>query len=106
MYLKETDSHQYFHPSSCHPYHCIKPISYSQALLLNQICSNNIFYDNCCNQLEKWLSDRNYKQELVKELIHKARATSGETLLNNERDSQVENRLKLNLTYYPLLRDF
>ena len=30
LYVKETDSHQYLHPSSCHPYHCIKLIPYSQ----------------------------------------------------------------------------
>ena len=54
LYVKETDSHQYLHPSLCHPYHCVKSIPYSQALRLNRICSNNILYDNRCNQLEKW----------------------------------------------------
>ena len=72
---------------------------------LNRICSNNIFYDNRCNQLEKWLSDRNYKQKLVWEQIIKARAISREELLN-ERNPQVEGWLVLNLTYHPLLRDF
>ena len=48
--------------------------------------SNNVFYDNRFNQLKKWLSDRNYKQKLVKEQILKARAVSRETLLNNERN--------------------
>ena len=53
LYVKETDSHQCLHPSSCHPYHCFKSIPYSQALQLNRIYSNNVFYDNRCNQLEK-----------------------------------------------------
>ena len=97
MYAKETDSHQYLHPFSCHPYHCVKFIPYSQALLLNQICSNNIFYENRCYQLEKWLSDRNYKQKLVRKQILQARAVSRKTLLKNERNSRVENQ--------PLLRD-
>ena len=49
LYVKETDSHQYLHLLSCHPYHCINLIPYSQALQLNKICSNNIFNDSCCN---------------------------------------------------------
>ena len=105
LYVKETDSHQYLHPSSCHPYHFVKSIPYIQALRLNRICSNNIFYDNRCNQLEKWLSDRNYKQKLVREQILKARALSKKKLLNNERNPQAEDRLVLNLTYHSLLKD-
>ena len=51
LYVKETDSHQYLHPLSFQPYHCVKSIPYSQALRLNRICSNNIFYDT-----DIWLS--------------------------------------------------
>ena len=93
LYVKDTESHQYLHPSSYHPYCCVNSIPYSQALRFKQICSNNIFYDNRCNQLEKWLYDRNYKQELVREQILKAKAASGETLPNNERNSQVKDPL-------------
>ena len=35
-----------------------------------------------------------------------ARAVSRETLLNNERDPRVEDRLVFNLTYHSLLIDF
>ena len=46
LYVNETDSDQYLHLSSCHPYHCvIKSILYSQALRLNRICSD-IFYNS------------------------------------------------------------
>ena len=106
LYVKETDSDQYLHLSSGHPYHCvIKSILYSQALRLNRICSD-IFYNNSCKQLETWLPDRNYKQKLVREQILNARAAPGETLLDNERNPQVEDRLVLDLTNHPLLRDF
>ena len=49
--------------------------------------SSNILYDNRCNQLEKQISDRNYKEKLVREQICKATALSRETLFNNERNS-------------------
>ena len=58
LYVKATDSHQYLHSSSCHPYHCKKGIPYSQALRLNRICSDPISFDRRCNDLEKWLIER------------------------------------------------
>ena len=41
LYVKPTESHQYLLSSSCHPFYCKKGIQYSQALILNRICSNN-----------------------------------------------------------------
>ena len=58
LYVKPTDSHQYLHSSSCHPYHCKKGIPYSQALRLNRICSDLHSFDRRCNDLEKWLIER------------------------------------------------
>ena len=52
LYVKATDSHQYLHSSSCHPYHCKKGIPYSQALCLNRICSDPISFDRRCNDLK------------------------------------------------------
>ena len=59
LYVKPTDTHLYIDTSSCHPYHCKKSITtYSQALHLNRICSNNAFFDKRCNELEHWLHER------------------------------------------------
>ena len=58
LHLKPTDTHQYLDSSSGHPYHCKNSISYSQALRLNRICSNNAFFDQRCNELEHWLHER------------------------------------------------
>ena len=60
LYIKVSDSHQYLHSSSCHPYHCKKGIPYSQALHLDRICSDPISFDRRCNDLEKWLTERGY----------------------------------------------
>ena len=45
LYVKQTDIHQYLDPSSYHPFHCNKSIPYSQALRINQICSENVSFD-------------------------------------------------------------
>ena len=52
LYIKPTDTHQYFEFSSCHVYHSKKSILYSHSLRFNRICSVNRFSDNKCNQSE------------------------------------------------------
>ena len=60
LHVRQTDSHQYLDPSSCHPYHCTKSIPYSQALRINRICSENSSFDPWCNELEEWSIKRNF----------------------------------------------
>ena len=48
LHVKPTDSHQYIHSSSYHPYHCKKRIPYKQALRLNIICSDTKFFNRRC----------------------------------------------------------
>ena len=54
LHVKPRDTHQYLDSSSSHLYHCKRSIPYSQALRLNIICSNNVFFDQRCNELEYW----------------------------------------------------
>ena len=84
LYVKPTDSHQYLHSSSCHPYHCKKGIPYSQALRLNRICSDPISFDRRCNDLEKWLIERGYSEREVRKQILRARGFSRDSLLDRE----------------------
>ena len=65
LYVKSKDTHQYLEFSSCHVYHSKKSIPYSQALRFNRICSENMFFDNRCNQLECWLRDRGYNEKFL-----------------------------------------
>ena len=60
LYIKPTDSHQYLLSSSCYLFYCKKGIPYSQALRLNRICSNNIFFDKSCSDLNKYLIINTY----------------------------------------------
>ena len=105
VYVKPTDSYQYLYSSSCHPPHCKKSTLYSQALRLNQICSKNNFFDFHCNNLEKWLRERDYREKLVRKEILKARTQSRETLFNKEKKSRNDNRVFFNISYYPVFKN-
>ena len=72
LFVKPTDTHQFLHPSSCHPFHCKKAIPFSQALRLNRICSSDDEFENRCEDLYDWLRDRGYKHKLVEDQIRRA----------------------------------
>ena len=68
-------------PTSCHPYHCRKGISYSQALRLNRISSYNKTFRRC-NDLEKWLMERGYNGKMIRKQILSTREHSRNDLLD------------------------
>ena len=84
LYVKAADSHQYIRFYSCHPCHCKKGITCSQALRLNRICSDPISFDKRCNDLEKWLIERSYSEREVRKQILRARGFSRDSLLDRE----------------------
>ena len=58
LFVERTDTHQFLDPTSSHPCYCKKGIPYSQPLRLNRICSGNENFDKRCNDLKKWLMER------------------------------------------------
>ena len=106
LYVKQTDSHQYLEPSSCHPYHYTKPIPYSQALRRNWICSENFSFDLRCNEFEEGLIKRNCNPTVIMNQILKARVFSRDTLLDNVKKVRNNGRLLLALTYHPSIKNF
>ena len=101
LFVKPTDTHQFFDPTSCHPYHCKKRIPYSQALRLNRICSDNGTFDRRCNDLEKWLMERGYNEKMIRKQILSAGEYSRNYLLEKEKQQMPEKKLTFNITYYP-----
>jgi len=106
LFVKETDTHQYLEASSCHPYHCMKAIPYSQAMRLNRICSDSGKFDQRCNELEQWLARRGYKESLVRSQILRARKLSRDSLLDGEGNGKKASgfKLVLNVTYHPAFK--
>ena len=103
LFVKETDTHQYLHASSCHVSLCKRAIPYSQALRLNRICSEIEFFDQRCNELEKWLLQRGYSNRLVRQQILKARKFKRADLLHEKDREKRDPKVVLNLTYHPAL---
>ena len=81
LFVKPTDTHQFFDPTSPHRYHCKKGIPYSQTLRLNRICSDNNNFDKRCNELESWLLEKRYSAKMVRKQVLRAREHSRESLL-------------------------
>ena len=69
LHVKPSDSHQFLHAYSCHPYQCKNGIPYNQALRLNRICSDPNSFDRRCNDLEKSLIEKGYSEREVRKQI-------------------------------------
>ena len=106
LFCKPTDTHQYLHKKSCHPWHTKKAIPYSQALRYRRICSEDRFFEEV-GELAGWLKDRGYEESLVDEQIDKARKLDRATLLDNSgsktKDQGRGERVPFVLTYHPAL---
>ena len=83
--LKPTDTHQFIDPSSSHPYHCKKGITYSQAIRLSRICSDNGSFDESCNDLEGWLMERGYNGKIIRKQTLRAQEHSKKDLIEREK---------------------
>ena len=105
LYVKPTDTYQYFYSSSCHPYYCKKRIPYIQTLRLNRSVLYFISFDRRWNDLEVWLLERGYKEKEVQKQVLRGRAICRGDLVNRERTLQEKTQITFNLTYHPFLKN-
>ena len=104
LFVKPTDTHQYLHATSCHPSHCKTSIPYSQALRFNRICSESDFFDQRCDELEKWLKQRGFSEKNVRQQVLKARKFKRDDLLDRSKTERSPPKLVFNITFHPALR--
>ena len=102
---KPTDTHQFHDWTSCHASQCKKSIHYSQALRYNRIYLDNKRFDQRCNNLEKWLMERDYNERMVRTQILKARGQSRNSLFEWGNTRTSESKLTFNMTYYPAFQN-
>jgi hypothetical protein len=75
-YTKPTDKKMYIHPKSCHPYHTITSIPYSQALRIKRICSKNEDFEKELANLRGYFVNRHYPESVVDAGFKKATDTN------------------------------
>lgn len=99
LYVKPTDSHQYFHSSSCHLHHCKYGIRYNQALCLYSIFSDPNSFVTRYYDLEKWLIKIGFSERGVCKQISRVRSFSRYCLLDRENTRGEQNKITFNLSY-------
>ena len=109
LFCKPTDTHQYLHKKSCHPWHTKKAIPFGQALRFRRICSEDRQFQERVGELAGWLKDRGYEESLVNEQIDRVRRLDRATLLanavNRTNDQGRGERVTLVATYHPALNN-
>ena len=82
IYSNQTDQKAYLHAKSYHPKCTKENISYSQALRIKRICSDESDYQYNSEKLLSELVERGYKTDTLKKNIEKANNVKREDLLN------------------------
>ena len=71
--------------------------------------SDSIYFDRRCNDLERLLLERGYKEKEVRKQVLRGRAICRDDLLNRERTlqekTQGKTKKQFNFTYYPVFKD-
>ena len=106
LLCKPTDTNQFLHRKSCHPWHTKKAIPYSQALRYRRICSEDRQFQSRLGELTGWLNDRGYEESLVNEQIDRVHRLDRGTLLattGREPNPGRDDIIPLVITYHPAL---
>ena len=103
LFTKPTYTHQYLHQRSCHPRHQKSTISYSQALRLRRICSQEPDYFTHTKELKQHLVARGYHRKEVQQYIDRATGVKRAQALKKSEKSNQEDRVPLVVNYHPNL---
>ncbi|XP_077974125.1 uncharacterized protein LOC144429790 [Styela clava] len=103
IFSKETDSHQYLSPSSCHPKHITKNIPKSLFIRIRRACSTNEYFDKHAELMKRYLMKRNYKENLIDNAVQFVKKLDRQLLLTPNTESKNETLLPFITTYHPTL---
>ena len=102
LHVKDTDTHQYLHATSCHSLCCKTAIPLSQALRLKRICSTNEYFEKRTQELAEHLSAGSYNIKALKEDVRKASSINRKECLQQQPKNKTDS-IPLVITYNPSL---
>ena len=104
LFCKPSDTHQYLHRKSCHPWHTKGAIPFSQALRIRRICSDDTSFQSWLGELSGWFQKRGYEESFVQQQIGRVRRLDREALIRDgdkQRNQERKDRVSLVTTYHP-----
>ena len=104
LYVKPTDTHQYLHRDSCHPSHCKRDISCSEALRIRRICCRTEDYLQRTQELKGYLINRGYNEDETQQQIDRTIRLDMDTLLRSKRTKTPLERVPLIVTYMCIIQ--
>jgi hypothetical protein len=101
LYSKPKDKYQYLSPSSCHPKHCFKSITFNQAIRVKRICSIVETTKQRLGDLCHHLRRQGYNDKVIVSGFSKASEINRNDLEYKEK--KINKQVPLVLTYHPSL---
>ena len=103
LYTKQTDTHMYLHPASCHPGHVKNAIAYGQALRILRICTLRETALQRLEQLTTYLTVRGHSVSKVRKEIKRAIQFFDNPSPQQSAPKPAVDRVNFVLTYHPAL---
>ena len=98
--MKDTDSNQYLHYTSAHPYHTKMSVVFSRALRFSHLCALEKDFERHMAGMKQWFAKRDYPQDLINSEINKVKFLYVENKYNNNK----EKGIFFVVTFHPLLK--
>ena len=102
LYRKPTDLCQYLLPSSCHPSHITKNISFSLCFRLLRICSERSTFIQRHEELKNLFLKREYPRQIIENAIQRALFIPRDEALKRDEKKKID-RIVFSLDYHPAL---
>ena len=100
LYVKDTDTHQFLHYTSAHPYHTKKSVVFSQAPRLSQLCTFEKDFESHMAGMKQWFAKSDYPQNFTNLETNKVKFSYVEKKYNNNKGKGVP----FMVTFQPLLK--